>query len=202
LIENHIERPGQELFGITIIPVELAVSPAQLNTVSLNDARRRLKRAIRKAGIRVAVVGVDFSFDEDRDGAYDPFWSLHFYLIAAIADKRAISRILRKIFHKDARIPIPVKAVPFDNSAYRRSYALKIKFDRRIGFRTVRKDGRTCRNTSADRLRAVEQLELLTYLDEVGFSQRVVFLGIEPYVRDSKARIRPIPPGRRGNRAK
>ncbi|HEX4407376.1 MAG TPA: hypothetical protein VH206_01260 [Xanthobacteraceae bacterium] len=201
LIENHIDKPDHELVAITIIPLELAVPPGRLNTVSLENAQRRLKRALKKADIKVAFVGIDFSLDEDSEGAYSPFWSPHFYLITAVAKRRATTRILGKLFRKAPGIRKPVQTMPFDNSTYRRSYAYKIKFERRIGFTTERSDGRECRNTRPDKFRALERTELLTYLDKVGFSQRSIFLGIEPYVRDSKARIRPIPSGRRGNRA-
>src|SRR6266404_384147 len=45
--------------------------------------QRRLKYALEAVGIGVALGGIDFSFNEDRDEKYRPFWSPHFYLITS-----------------------------------------------------------------------------------------------------------------------
>jgi hypothetical protein len=64
--------------------------------------------------------------------------------------------------------------------------ALKMKFKRRIGYDEIKigKHGniRKCRNTSRDKLRAIERLELFMYLDQIGLVPRVIYYGSEPKI--------------------
>jgi hypothetical protein len=141
-----------------------------------------------------ALGGIDFSLNEDKDRKYEPFWCPHFYLITSTDNAKGLKRKLKEIFEKDYRIPRPIKISDFDNLARRRSYAYKIIFKRRIGIDTEkkRKDGtvRKCRDTSYDRLRAAERLELFVYLDQCGFAKRFVFWGAKPVVQSRKVIIR------------
>ena len=88
--------------------------------------------------------------------------------------------------------PKPIKISPFENTARRRSYALKTHFARRIGY-DQKKEGegqvRRCRNTSRDKLRAQERLELFLYLDQVGLGSRLVCLGVKPHVSSDRVRL-------------
>jgi hypothetical protein len=65
---------------------------------------------------------------------------------------------------------------------------MKMHFTRRIGYddQWVQKDGRirTCRNTRSDRLRAIERLELLLFLDQLGFAERAIFRFVKPVIKD------------------
>ena len=46
-----------------------------------------------------------------------------------------------------------------------------------------------CRNTSSDKLRAAERLELNKYLNDIGLGQRVFFWGIKPHIDSNKVRL-------------
>ena len=62
----------------------------------------------------------------------------------------------------------------------------------RIGYDSQRTRNGTlqsCRNTSRDRLRADELLELLLYLDQIGFAARAIFRGVKPVVCDGGKRM-------------
>ena len=203
LIRDHIERPDRKMVAITIIPSWPTIGRAICTPWIFLMMQRRLKRALRKIGLDIVIGGIDFSFNEDRDGRYEPFWSPHFYLITSVTDERKLKRQLKQAFKRAPGIPRPVKVSRFDNSARRRSYAFKMVFHRRIGMTNEnRRDGRECRNTSRDKLRAAERVELSAYLDRVGFEQRLIFRKVEPSIKGSRVRIKPIPAGRHRIRPK
>jgi len=202
LIRDEIDKPGYTLVALSIIPYWSIARPGKLHTLDPANAQRRLKYALDKAGVGVLIGGIDFSFNEDKEARYKPFWSVHFYLITSVANERQV-RQLRKIFKAAPGIPRPVRVPRFDNNAKRRSYAFKIQFKRRIGLTDEnRRDGRKCRNTDRDKLRSIERLELFMYLNQAGFEQRLIFRKVEPLIMGTKVRIRPIPIGRHRIRQK
>ena len=70
---------------------------------------------------------VDFSSNEDKKAKYQPFWAPHLYVITATSNKEALKGELAKWFPKPVMIPRPIKTPPFENKAYRRSYAFKTR---------------------------------------------------------------------------
>jgi hypothetical protein len=194
LIRDRLDIDGHELVAITIIPAEPIIKLGNLHTLDICNLQRRLRYALAKADIDIAVVAFDFSFNEDKDGKYKPFWSAHYYVITSVANKSRVRKILKRFFASDRRIPRPVKISAFDNSSRRRSYAFKTHFKRRIGVDAIKegKDGtlRKCRNTSRQRLRAAERLELYTYLDHIGFAERFIFRGVKPVIKSSRVKFR------------
>jgi hypothetical protein len=196
IIRDYIEKSGHQLVAITIIPATPITGPGKLHTLDIRNLLRRLKYALDKAGIDNAIGAIDFSFNEDKRGKYNTFWSAHYYIITSVANRRRITKLLRQIFGDDIRIPRPVKISNFDNIRRRRSYAFKIQFKRRIGVDAIKamKDGniRNCRNTSRDKLRAAERLELFIYLDRIGFAKRFIFRSVKPNIQSSKVELRAI----------
>jgi len=175
-IATHIDRAGHDLVAISLVPSDLFIRPGYLTALNIRNFIRRAKLKLKKAGVDVALGGLDFSFNEHRDSKYSPFWCPHFYLITSTKDKKALGKKLRRLFPpKQKKIPRAVKITSFKNKAFRRSYALKMNFKRRIGYNDIRKI-RKCRNTSRDKLRATERLELFIYLDLIGFADRIFFL--------------------------
>jgi hypothetical protein len=190
LIRHEIEKPDQQLVAISIIPSTPIIRPGKLHTFSIKNMQRRLKDAIKKTDLGIIIVGgVDFSFNEDAEDKYQPFWCPHFDLLTSIASTNKVLNALTEIYKPDGkRIPKPVLTTPIENRAYRRSYALKITFKRRIGVLKKTSD-RTFRDTSRDKLRAAERLELFRYLDQVGFADRFVFRDCKPIITKTKVRI-------------
>jgi hypothetical protein len=192
-ISDGIRDRDQPLAALSIIPADATVSPGKLAAFSSVNFQRRLKYALDEAGIGPAVGGVDFSFNEDRDARYPPFWCPHAYLItSSILDTQI--KTLRKCFASTAEIPKPLMVTPLQNNASRRSYALKMTFDRRVGYEeaNVVKDGgtRKCRNTTDDRLRASDRAELFICLNQIGLKGRVIFVGAKPVLTSSGVLIR------------
>ena len=191
-IAKHISRPEHDLVAVSIVPSSPAAGLGQLLTVDIVNLHRRLKYTLKKADLDVALAGIDFSFNEDHEQKYLPFWSPHFYLITSTEHKKMLGKKLRKLFSKTKEIPRPVQIKSFENIARRRSYALKMDFRRRIGYNDIKKRNgkiRTCRNTSRDKLRAAERLELFMYLDRIGFADRVFFLSAKPVVKGQSVKI-------------
>ena len=189
LIDSVIDKRDQRLVAISIIPARPIVRPGELTRFSLFDLQQRLKFALKKIGLEAVIGGIDISFNEDRDGKYPQFWCIHIYVIASVENKGRVKRLLKKIYKPDARIPRPVKMSEFNNSARRRSYAFKTEFIRRIGYDEIKPSGRACRNTSRDKLRAKERLELFRYLAECGLASRLIFRGAKPVVSSHRVSI-------------
>lgn len=56
---------------------ERTIRPNQLNRFSIANFHRRIKYALKKSGIDYAIGGIDFSFNEDRDGKYTNHFGVH-----------------------------------------------------------------------------------------------------------------------------
>ena len=188
VIANHVAMPGKALVSVTIAPTSNLVPPGQLQKFSISDLHRRFKWAMNKFNLGPAFGGVDFSFNEDRDRSFAPVWSVHAYIISATPAREQLQKSLRDWFKETnpihRNVVRPVKVSRFTNDAYRRSYALKMHFERRISYREVKiQNGkkRICRNTSSDKLRAQERLELFLYLDHIGLAQRVILSGLRAF---------------------
>ena len=171
-IARHLETQDGELVAIIIVPANpIILPPGRLRSLSIANFQRRVKYALAKANIGVAIGGVDFSFNEDRKGTYQSFWAPHLYVITTTRNKGAVKKDLAKWFPKSVMIPRPIKTPSFENKAYRRSYAFKTQFFRRIGYtqtKWVKDQVRKCRNTSRDKLRARERLEFLLFSGSSG----------------------------------
>jgi hypothetical protein len=98
---------------------------------------RRLKYAMDKAGIGTAIGGIDFSLNEDQEGKFKPFWNVHLYAITS-GEKEQLSRQLKAIVQYSNAVPRPKRVTSFENKAIRRSYALKMHFERRIGYDEIK----------------------------------------------------------------
>ena len=191
-ISDVINKDAQHLVAITIIPSQPIIALGHLVNFSIEKLQRRLQFALDKIGLCAVIGGIDFSYNEDRDGKYQPFWCIHVYIVTSIGNRGRIKRQLKRIYLSDSRIPRPIKISGFSNSARRRSYAFKTIFFRRVGYDAViKRNGveRKCRDTSQDRLRVRERLELFAYLDQCGLAQRVIFRAAKPIISSSGVRV-------------
>jgi hypothetical protein len=196
LICEAVGKDGHSLVAISIIPAKATIGPGKLHTLDIGNLRRRLGYALAKAGIGVAIGAIDFSFNEDEEGKYKPYWSAHYYVITSVANKSRVRKLLKRLFASGRRIPRPVKISAFDNTSRRRSYAFKTQFNRRIGIDAIKKGKdsivRNCRNTSKQRLRAAERLELYAYLDQIGLAERFIFRRVKPVIKSTKVKLEVI----------
>jgi hypothetical protein len=174
---GHLETENLELLAVSLIPTSRKIRPGRLSNFSITNLHRRLKYAMDKTDIHSAIGGMDFSFNEDQGRKFKPFWNVHLYAITS-GEKEQLSRQLKAIVKYSKSIPRPKRVTPFENNARRRSYAMKMHFERRIGYEDSKiRNGkrRKCRNTTRDRLLAAQRLELFVYLDRIGLAERVFF---------------------------
>jgi hypothetical protein len=73
-ISEYIDKFAGDLVALTLVPVNPTAHPGNLVSVSIGNCQRRLKYALQKANIEVALGGIDFSLSEDRKGKYKQFW--------------------------------------------------------------------------------------------------------------------------------
>jgi hypothetical protein len=181
-IRKHLSIENRDLLAISLIPTSPRIKPGELSQFSITDLHRRFKYAMDKVKISSAIGGIDFSFNEDQEGKFKPFWNLHLYAIST-GEKERLSQQLKTIVQYSNAVPRPKRVTSFENKALRRSYALKMYFERRIGYDEIKsRNGkrRKCRNTKRDRLLVAQRLELYLFLDRIGFAERVFFRGTKP----------------------
>jgi hypothetical protein len=192
-IADYLEKPETDLVAVSIIPIKSTARTGKLEKISAANCLRRLKYALQQAGIKVAIGGMDFSFNEDAKGKYKSFWCQHYYIITYALDLNKLKKALKKYFLDTEAVPRPVKISPFENKPRRRSYPLKTIFKRRIGYKAIKTNNfgrkRKCRNTRRDRLRSRERFELFMYLDKIGLAQRPFFLGLRPHVSSKRVKL-------------
>ena len=178
---------GEELAALSLVLPNSVISQGDLKSFDIRNMQRRLKSRLDDAEINVAIGAIDFSFNEDEHDRYPGFWCPHAYVIAATENRHRLAARLNG-FIPSPEIPHPTKVIPFKNTADRRSYAMKIYFARRIGYNDQRTQNngkiRYFRNTRSDRLRAPERLELLLFLDKIGFADRAIFQLVKPVIKD------------------
>jgi len=184
---SSLEAEGTELAALSLVLPNSAVAQGALKFFDAKNMQRRLKSRLDYAGVDIAIGGIDFSFNEDEDGKYAGFWCPHVYIITTTEDRHRLAARLNG-FEPSPEIPHPTKVSPFKNTARRRSYAMKMHFVRRIGYddQRVQRNGkiRHFRNTRSDKLRVVERLELLLFLDQIGFADRAIFRFVKPVIKD------------------
>jgi hypothetical protein len=184
---SSLETEGIELVALSLVLPNSAVAQGAFQFFDIKNMQRRLKYRLDDAHIDVAIGAIDFSFNEDEQGKYPGFWCPHVYVITATDNRERLAARLNG-FSPSLEIPHPTKVTPFKNTARRRSYAMKMHFGRRIGYddQRVQNNGkiRSFRNTRPDRLRAIERLELVLFLDQIGFAERAIFRFVKPVIKD------------------
>jgi hypothetical protein len=175
-----------ELVAMSLVLPNASVSPGELCTFDVGNMLRRLRSRLDTAEIPIAIGGVDFSFNEDENEKYSSVWCPHVYVITVATNRRRLRDKLKE-FNATEDIPRPKWVSQFENIARRRSYSMKMKFCRRIGYDDLRiqRNGkeRYFRNARSDRLRTAELFELVLFLDQIGFSGRTIFRGLKPLSR-------------------
>jgi hypothetical protein len=184
-----MDKPETELVVISIVLPKPVVRPESLGTFSIANMQRRLKDVLAAANVDCALGGIDFSFNEDQEGRYEPFWCPHAYIITSTENRKQLSKLIGKNFSSTKAVVRPVQISSFQNTRKRRSYAWKMHFYRRIGYADIDRP-RECRNTGQDKLRAKENLELFVYLDRIGLASRVAFVGAKPIISSKGIRIK------------
>jgi hypothetical protein len=152
-----------------------------LQKLSAEAFIKRLSRRLKDAGVKLAVGGIDLSFNEYPTKSRRSRWVPQFWLLVDNTNRSRWEKRLRAAYQPTSLVPRPLKIIAWDGNAAALGYALKTNFARRITTQTqrfARGQYRVCQNTRYDRLRAAERVELFTYLHEVGLEARLVLFEV------------------------
>lgn len=148
----------------------------------LQDARELLREALRATGIRIAIVGTDLSFNEDKRPprrGFTPFtthMSAHFWALIPAKEYERGRLELRKALPRSDVVPRPVMGKRFDGDLAGLAYAFKTTFMRRQTLpKVVARDGATKkrRNSRSRPLTAAQKVQVMIALHEAGLRKRL-----------------------------
>ena len=180
-LEADTGRLGRRTTILSPISTLGIIEPGKLDSTILRDVRLHVTKVLASAGVRTAIIGVDLSFNEDRDGAFDPHWLVH---VRAIVPRQLPTHMLgqlRKEFPTTALIPKPFRAVSFDGNLTGIAYTIKPSFGRRQSYLQAKPAGdsvRLCRNTRGRPLTGEQAVELAVFLDRIGLRKRLILHGL------------------------
>ena len=194
-LEHHIRELLKKHFPeVPVSAISMILGENEtLNSDLLAAYKSKAKRKLSEAGVKHAFGGWDISFNQN--GWDDPGrWSLHLWaLVPKLTDEK--KRLLRSTLRASDSIPRPLKALAFDGRAEAIAYAFKTDFARRvslIGEKGSADSARTCRNTTDQKLRTKERLELYRFLDAVGLAGRIFLMGARVVRTANGPAIRPV----------
>lgn len=177
----RILAPHQLFDAVSIIGRSFRFA-GNLHQLSAEAFLKRLSRRLRNSGVKLAVGGIDFSFNEYPTKNRRSRWVPQFWLLMDNTNRSRWEKHLRAAYRPTSLVPRPLKIIAWDGNAAALGYALKTNFARRITTRSkrfARGEFRVCQNTKYEKLRSAERAELFVYLDEIGLEGRLVLFGVE-----------------------
>ena len=171
-------HPDDELLATSLV-FEI-VEQGKLSAANVKRSIARVKRVFRKAGIGLAVGGLDISFNEERDSDDPGHWALQLMVLVSAKDRSVWEKTLRSAYPRTDLVPRPIFIQPFDGAPAGWAYEFKPNFVRRVSYSSERMVNgvlRPCRNTSDQPLRVTERLELLPFLNDLGLAGRLFLIG-------------------------
>jgi hypothetical protein len=160
---------------LSLIHADHSVPVGELTPEHIQAARRKIQNILTKAGITNYIGGIDFSANEDENGAFEPYYQIQSWILAPTNQVNSAERELRKLFPRSENIPRPVIIQKWDGDQAALGYALKSEFDRRVCIMCEDKSGlrNSYRDTRDRHLRVEQQIELLIALDRAGLHARL-----------------------------
>jgi hypothetical protein len=144
----------------------------------------RLRKALREAGIRTAILGTDFSVNTREREKF-----IQGQLWGVICDApRGWKDDLKPLINASEIIKRPLRAKVFDGYEAGLAYSLKTTFERKTWIRdpnTDRSDRGPSSNTRNRPLQGgPDWVQLMLFLDEIGLDARIVLIGIRRIISD------------------
>jgi hypothetical protein len=172
-------QPTSEFVLLSVIP-NLPVLLGALSRLSITDFTDSIGLKLAKSRMHFGLGGVDFTYNEHRDGHFSSHWAPHVWMLTNKYNRARWETLLRRKFVRTQAIRRPVKINEWDGNRAAIGYSLKYKFGRRISDVGQRGEAaRVCKITTYDRLRSAERFELYSYLNEIGLGSRILLMGIE-----------------------
>lgn len=165
LVSQGIEafEHGGRMTAVSLVHADWRRDPGTLHTLDLEKLKRQARRHIERTGLRIAAIGgIDVSFNEHSDAAWNPHWQGHLYLIVQGAKPGDVKKALARFYPVIDSIPRPVQHRIVETPVGAFSYAIKSAIFRRVSY--VAKAGRG--NTNDCPLKPEQQRELLVFFDQ------------------------------------
>jgi len=175
--------PTKSATVVSLIHADGIVAPGSLaESTALRTLKDSIKAALHAAGIRRAVVGIDFSFNEDRENEFESHWLVHVRAVVPRSISKRTRQRLRAQFPKRDQIQKPTQCKALDGNLAGIAYSMKSTFGRRESYVTwkyvpSKDEVRTCRDTRGRPLRGPEAVELAIYLNRIGLRNRLMIGG-------------------------
>ena len=141
---------------------------------------RRLREALRKAGVRQAVGGFDVSANEHEEQRFAPHYRPHAWFIVPASQMARGDKVFREYFPASRTVRRPVRMQEFDGDLRGLAYAVKTDFVRRISLpRQTLADGSVTRRNTRDRpLLGCQRVEIAVALDRARLGARIFLHGL------------------------
>jgi hypothetical protein len=167
-----------------LVAVSLVFSKFRTPLASLGpDAlglRRALARALeRSSDLAWMIGGLDISLNDDTQKGLDIAWQPQVYGQAFVQDLKAFTSHLKQEFPGTRFVARPVHIREAERTYEAISYAFKCEFVERIAYRSTRNStGREFWSTRKVSLVAIDHVQLLLWLNDVGLAGRLYLRGV------------------------
>ena len=171
---------GQEFRILSAVPDFGQVRPKSLLQFDWPSFQERARRALRRAGIKRFVAGIDVSLNHWDGFPEDALFQ--FQLWALLEDPRGpwLKRLKSEI-NRSGKVVRPVRYFAPRRPRASLAYGIKDNFNRRVSYiedNSHREHRRACRNTRDRPLKGERWAELMVFLDGIGLDGRVIACGI------------------------
>jgi hypothetical protein len=186
-------QEDSEVGFASIVPLGTNVQLGNLVAFDVDNFSRRIRDGLAKTDAWWAAGAIDLSVNVHAQDAFEPFWQPHAALMVASEGLDDLKHQLKAAFPSDALTPRPVLVKPWDGRSAVFPYLLKTSFGRRITVdnqlrhNKTKREWRSCRGTTYDRLRAEEELEVAIFLDRMGLGGRLLLRNVR--LRGSEGRV-------------
>lgn len=170
---------GDTVVAITVVLASSVVAPGMLHVFDPVNSARRLKYIFDQAGVGWVIGALDQTLNTHEDARYADHWLVHLHAFAVVKDPNHLRVALAEVLPKSDMVPRPLRVQEWDGKKKAIRYALKTVVRRRIGtdtelrFSKATNRQRQCRATKTQRLRSAEKLELVLFLDRIGWKGRL-----------------------------
>jgi hypothetical protein len=192
LIQGPLRRAP--LVMVTIAP-DFGQQPMdRLNTLNTRTIWLKSALILRNYGIDLAFGGSDFSVNMEWNGR-KPYLQVHFTLFIPKNQWPKPDKKLRKALNPSRMVKTPVRVETFDGNNAGLAYALKYRFNRRVGFQKspdVQRDRKSHSNTRNRPLRGPDWMRLMVLLDRISLDARICLIGTKRILKNEEVVMRLI----------
>ncbi|MBL0404414.1 hypothetical protein JKG68_10580 [Microvirga aerilata] len=192
---SFLKELGQDVSILSLVPPDQGMPIGQFGPEVLPAMANRVRKAMEKAGITIAVGGLDFSANEHEADEFTPYYQPQLWVLIPRHEARKSKANLLAVFPPTHTTRRPVKILKWNGNRAALAYAIKSKFNRRMTYDREASDNgsqHACQNTRHRPLRVEQQIELMIALDQAGLNARLFMRGARIVRTNHGPMIRPI----------